>query len=56
MFRLGEVCEAIVQALVPRNGDAGAMRIAMQEALWETFAGGAAFDPAAVRPAGLVTV
>ena len=50
---VGEACEAIAQALAPRNGDADAIRIALQEALWDAFAGGAAFDPGAFDPAAL---
>ena len=39
---VGEACEAIAQALAPRNGDADSIRIALQEALWEALAGGPA--------------
>ena len=63
---VGEACEAVGLALAPRNGDADPIRIALQEALWEAFAGGpvfdpgafdpGAFDPGALTPGGLVTV
>lgn len=53
---VGEACEAIAQALAPRNGDADAIRIALQEALWDAFDGAAAFDPAALTAALVVGV
>ncbi len=52
---VGEACEVIAQALAPHNGDADAIRIALQEALWDAFAGGPGldsgpFDPRAFDP------
>ena len=53
---VGEACEAIALALAPRDGDADAIRIALQEALRAAFAGAAAFDPAHLTPARVVAV
>lgn len=53
---VGEACEAIALALAPEDGDADAIRIALQEALRAAFAGVAGFDPAHLTPARVAAV
>lgn len=53
---VGQVTEAIAQALAPPNADQDLIRIAMQEALADVLPDVASFDPAALQPDDLIAL